>query len=62
MKLQVQFGSSLRRQMMTVQSDRHTKPVFLGFLLTVFGFGFFQEQPQPTCNAFLMTEFRIGIV
>ena len=32
---------------MTVQSDRYTKPVFLGFLLTVFGFGFFQEPPQP---------------
>ena len=34
--------------MMTVQSDRYTKPVFLDFLLTVFGFGFFQEPPQPT--------------
>ena len=47
LKLQVQFGSSLRRPMMTVQSDRYTKPVFLGFLLTGFGFGFFQEPPQP---------------
>ena len=33
--------------MMTLQSDRYTKPVFLGFLLTVFDFGFFQELPQP---------------
>ena len=32
---------------MTVQSDRHTKLVFLVFLLTVFDFGFFQEPPQP---------------
>ena len=36
--------------MMTVQSDRYTKLVFLGFLLTVFGFGFFQEPPQPNYN------------
>ena len=39
--------------MMTVQSDRYTKPVFsvfLGFLLTVFDFGFFQEPPQPICT------------
>ena len=31
LKLQVQFVSSLRRPMMTVQSDRYTKPVFQFF-------------------------------
>ena len=33
LKLQVQFGSSLRKPMMTVQSDRYTKPVFRFFLV-----------------------------
>ena len=36
--------------MMTVQSDRYTKPVFQ-FFMTVFGFGFFQEPPQPLVHA-----------
>ena len=39
--------------MMMVQSDRYTKRVFqFRFLVSVFGFGFFQEPPQPTGSDF----------
>ena len=52
LKLQVQFGSSLRRPMMTVQSDKYTKPVFLVFV-------FFQETPQPNMK---YCSIRVAVV
>ena len=63
LKLHVQFGSSLRRPMMTVQSDRYTKPVFRFFSVFYWRFSvsvFFKNRLSLMPRKFIIAKLSIG--